>query len=142
VAKRLARRFAIERCRVQIPGLPDLVCFFQGVFHTITSLYEHRTLSFRTHPHRTHPENFLSLWLGKLQQPGVPSGGDEKCAFFYSHSVRSPPLKKSYNVFPFFFLAVVLLSSLLHKREDILILVIFIILLNCCTLIHFMKLIS
>jgi hypothetical protein len=38
VAKRLARRFALARCRVQIPVPPELVWgFFQGFSHTIKS---------------------------------------------------------------------------------------------------------
>jgi hypothetical protein len=73
MAKRLARRFALARCRVQIPVLPELVWgFFQGFFHTITDKanagYKYSPLNIPTtfcrHPSSLYPSRiFPSSWL-------------------------------------------------------------------------------
>jgi hypothetical protein len=94
VAKRLARHFAFERSRVLTPVWPDQVWVFFKSFPTPShrgmshisdkanagsgSTSHYLPPSFRTHPHRTHPEFSRQCdWKGsgKPQQPRPPSGG-------------------------------------------------------------------
>jgi hypothetical protein len=90
VAKRLARRFALEKCRVQNPGPPT--CVFSEVFPHNHILRAQRMLntylpsSFRTHPHQAVPIPNLPVIVAEkalesLSSPALLRGGMKNCTF-------------------------------------------------------------
>jgi hypothetical protein len=102
VAKRLARHFIFERSRVLTPVPPDQMWVFfrgfptpsyRGMSHITdkanagsVSTSQYLPPSFRTHPHRTHPESSRQCgWKGsgKPQQPATLRGGMKDVSFLF-----------------------------------------------------------
>jgi hypothetical protein len=99
VAKHLARHFTFGRSRVLTPVLSVWI-FFRGFptpshrgMYDITdeanagsvSASQYLPISFRTHPHRTHPESSRqcgSKGSGKSQQPAPLRGEMKNVSFF------------------------------------------------------------